>query len=59
MNTFEACAIVEDFFGEKPSKKQQLKAWQHLVDSGAVWGLQGWYGRAAQGLIDVELITAA
>ena len=34
-----------------------VDAWQHLVDTGEVWKLQGWFGRAAfrmisQGTID-------
>ena len=34
-----------------------IQAWQHLVDTGEVWKLQGWFGRAAfrmisQGTID-------
>ena len=28
-----------------------VQAWQHLVDTGAVWKLQGWFGRAAHRMI--------
>lgn len=29
-----------------------IKAFQFLIDNGVVWSLQGWYGRAAAGLIE-------
>ena len=29
-----------------------IEAWQSLVDSGAVWSLQGWYGRTAMDLLN-------
>jgi hypothetical protein len=33
--------------------EEDLRAtWQHLVDSGLAWSLQGWYGRTAQALLD-------
>ena len=28
-----------------------VQAWQHLVDTGEVWKLQGWLGRAAHRMI--------
>ena len=28
-----------------------LEAWQHLVNTGLAWSLQGWFGRMATALI--------
>ena len=38
------------------SEKEQLQLWQKGVDSGIVWKLQGWYGRAASDLISRGLV---
>lgn len=34
------------------SEEAQIAAWQHLIDNGMVWKLQGWYGRTATALIE-------
>ena len=52
MTTYDAYAIVEGFDGEEHTYEEHLAAWQSLVDSGAAWTLQGWYGRNAMALIE-------
>ncbi len=50
MTDLEAVNIIEELT-EANSEKEYYAAWQHLIDSGLVWNLQGWYGRTAMRLI--------
>ena len=51
MNTYAACSIIEGFDGEEHSAEEIIEAFQSLIDSGACWVLQGFYGRTAAALI--------
>jgi len=50
MNNFNAVGIAEGFI--PADEDGVIKAWQHLIDTGLVCTLQGWFGRTAQHLIE-------
>ena len=54
VDTLAAIEIIEGI--NDSSIKEQLRAWQALVDTGLVWQLQGWYARTADQLIRDGLI---
>src|SRR3954471_10009659 len=57
LNSYLAAAYAEGFCeGEDATEREQLTAWQWLVDTGQAWRLQGWLGRTATYLIDQGLI---
>ena len=50
LTNYRATMIAEGV--EEPDYPEQyIEAWQHLIDKGIVWKLQGWMGRAAKSLI--------
>ena len=51
LDTFTATGLAEGFI-EAESEEQVIEAWQHLIDTGFVWQLQGWFGRTANALIE-------
>lgn len=57
MDSYTATGLAEGFI-EAESEEQVIEAWQHLVDTGLAWSLQGWFGRTAQHLIDNGIISA-
>lgn len=57
MDSFTATGIAEGFI-EADSEEQEIEAWQHLVDTGLAWKLQGWFGRTATAMIEAGVITA-
>ena len=36
---------------EANSDEQYIQAWQHLIDTGLAWQLQGFFGRTASAMI--------
>ena len=50
MTTFQAITMIEDT--PQATEEQYIQAFQSLIDSGACWQLQGWYGRTAMRLIE-------
>tara|TARA_R100001509_G_C4743757_1_gene174043 strand:- start:290 stop:505 length:216 start_codon:yes stop_codon:yes gene_type:complete len=43
---------------EDGNEADQIAAWQYLIDTGAVWQLQGIYGRTAVYLLQEGICTA-
>jgi hypothetical protein len=56
MDNYTAVAIAEGF-EEAESREQYLEAWQHLVDTGLAFKLQGFFGRTAMHLIKSGIIA--
>ena len=56
MDNYTALGITEGFI-EPTDEDQVLQAWQHLVDTGLAWQLQGRFGRIAIDLIEQCLIN--
>ena len=54
MNNYDAVMIAEGAI--EADEDKQIKAWQHLVDTGLAWSLQGWFGRTAMDLIEQGII---
>ena len=54
METHEAVGIAEGYIPAE-TVEEELKAWQHLIDTGMCWQLQGWFGRQANFLIENKL----
>lgn len=53
---FTAIGMAEGFI-ECKTEEDSLRAWQHLVDSGLCYLLQGRFGRQAEDMIQKGLLT--
>ena len=58
LDDFTAVGIAEGFI-EADDEAQVIEAWQHLVNTGLAWRLQGAFGRQAAALIDAGIIEPA
>jgi hypothetical protein len=52
MDNYTAIGIAEGFV-EPETEQQVIEAWQHLIDTGLAWKMQGWFGRTAIQLIEM------
>jgi len=50
LTNLEATMIAEGAL-EPDSDEQYIQAWQHLIDTGLAWQLQGFFGRVASAMI--------
>ena len=55
MDNYTATGLAEGFI-DAESEEQVIEAWQHLVNTGLAWKLQGWFGRTATALIEQGVI---
>ena len=51
MDNYMATGIAEGWI-ECEDEVVLYQAWQHLIDNGQCWQLQGWFGRTAVYLIE-------
>jgi len=54
LTNYEATMIAEGE-QEPESDEQYIQAWQHLIDTGLAWSLQGFFGRTASTMIQQGL----
>ena len=52
MDSFTATMIAEEGYTLEHSEEEYIEAFQHLIDTGLAWTLQGWFGRTATALIE-------
>lgn len=51
MTDYQATAIAEGW-ETAHDEAEYIRAWQHLIDTGLAFKLQGWFGRTAMNLIE-------
>ena len=56
MDNYTAVGIAEGFIACN-EEGEYIRAWQHLINNGMAWTLQGWFGRTAQALIEQGVCT--
>lgn len=56
-NKFDLVGKIMDFEEGNLSEEETIELFQHLVDTGMAWQLQGSYGRAAESLIKAGKVS--
>ena len=56
MDSYQAIGIAEGFI-ECDSEEKVIEAWQYLHDTRIGYGLQGWFGRTLQQLLNEGIIA--
>lgn len=56
---FELAGVDPDALDEVEVEELQRSAWQHLIDTGLAWQLQGSFGRMAAHLIEQGICSPA
>ena len=59
MKGFDLVGAVMAYEAGEMERDEVIAFFQHLVDTGLAWQLQGSYGRAAMNLIEAGLVTRA
>jgi hypothetical protein len=54
MNDYRATGLAEGWI--EGTKDEVIDAWQYLHDTSLAYKLQGWFGRAAQRLLEAGII---
>lgn len=57
LSNYTAVGRAEGFV--EGTEEEQIEAWQHLIDTGMAWTLQGWFGRQAVALIEAGICHKA
>ena len=56
LSIIDAISVIE--LEDDATEQDQIAAWQYLINTGAVWQMQGIYGRTAAMLIMEGICTA-
>lgn len=54
--TYDVTGAIIAFEGGELNEKETIELFQHLVDTGMAWQLQGSYGRQAKAMLDAGVI---